>query len=202
VPRETLNRLLGYKPSNPLRGFGDQHSGLKRIDAATYLAIEAAFRAGRATPAPAFPLQPRAGGPPKGRPGGEGEPHRLLKEYVAGAPEAALGEAGLVLRMMEHPFPTGDRADVVLDDRFGRVVGVEVEVAVGDLDPEGFLQALKYAAMLEPLYDREPDDGRAVLVAYAVSPGMRARCAAYGVECVEVAEATVRAWHARPGAPT
>jgi hypothetical protein len=45
----------------------------------------------------------------------------MLKEYVAGALELALAESWLVLVRNEHCFPTHDRADVVLRDRFGRI---------------------------------------------------------------------------------
>ncbi len=105
-----------------------------------------------------------------------------------------------MLTKMEHVFPTGDRADIVLADRFGRAVAVavavEVEVDVGGNQNEGLLQALKYAVMLEPLYGRERGDSRAMLVAYTVTESMRALCAKYGVECVVLAREGVDAWHA------
>jgi hypothetical protein len=195
VPREALNGILGYAPNYVFRGFGEQRSGLKKVDEATYLRIEAAFIASRPADKPIMAVKPREGGPP----GGEGEPHRLLKEYVAATPEAALAENGLVLVKKEHWFPTHDRADVVLHDRFGRIIGLEVEVHVGDDDNEGFLQAIKYAAMLEPIYDRSAGDSRAVLVAYSISAGMRTKCARYDVECVEIGEAIVREWHRTHG---
>lgn len=47
VSREALNQILGYACRYHYRGFGDQHSGLKQIREATYLAIEAAFRRSR-----------------------------------------------------------------------------------------------------------------------------------------------------------
>jgi hypothetical protein len=191
VPREALNRILGYEPNYNFRGFGDGKSGLKKIEAATYLEIETAFRTSRPPTKPAFPIEPRAGGPP----GGEQPPHRLLKEYVAWAPTLALREEGLVLVRMEHVFPTNDRADVVIADRFGRAVAVEVEVDVGDRGIEGVLQALKYAVMLEPLYARDRGDSRAMLVAYTVSDVIRAVCDRYGVECITVDRAEVDAWH-------
>jgi hypothetical protein len=197
VSRAALNGILGYAENYVLRGFGDRKSGLKKIDRPTYERIAAAFTAERPATVPRFRIEPPPGGPPDG----EGEPHRLLKEYVAGAPPAALGEAGLVLKKMEHVFPSADRADVVLVDAFGRIVGVEVEVHVGEQDVVGVLQALKYRAMLEPLYDRNPGDSRAVLVAYSISPAMRTLCTRYGVEWLEVPDAVVREWHEQHAAP-
>ena len=193
VPRGELNRILGYKPTYNFRGFGDRSSGLKKIDQATYVEIEAAFRLSRPPGKALFSIEPPAGGPP----GGEQAPHRRLKEYVANAPIEALREAGLVLTKMEHSFPTGDRADVVLSDRVGRAIAVEVEVDVGDQDRDiiGVLQALKYAVMLEPLYGRDPGDSRAILVAYSVSNRIRSVCERYEVECLIIDRAEVDAWH-------
>lgn len=133
VPREELNRLMGYAGNYALRGFGDRASGLKRIGESTYRTVERAFVASRAPTPSALPPDPPRGGPA----GGESKPHRRLKAFVAGSPGAALGEDDFVLTRMEHVFPTNDRADVVLSDRFGRVVAVEVEVHVGDQDLEG-----------------------------------------------------------------
>jgi hypothetical protein len=193
VAREDLNRILGYKPNYNFRGFGDRSSGLKKIDEATYVELETAFRESRPPGQPLFSIEPPAGGPP----GGEQAPHRRLKEYVAWAPREALREAGLVLTKMEHSFPTCDRADVVLSDRVGRAVAVEVEVDVGDRDRDiiGVLQALKYAVMLEPLYGRDPRNSRAILVAYSVSDRIRSVCARYNVECITIDRAEVDAWH-------
>lgn len=193
VSRQELNRILGYKPKYIFHGFGDQSSGLKKIDEATYLEIETAFRDTQPPDTPLFSIEPPKGGPP----GGEQAPHRRLKQYVAWAPTEALREAGLVLTKMEHVFPTCDRADVVFSDHVGRKIAVEVEVDVGaqDRDIIGVLQALKYAAMLEPLYGRNPGDSRAILVAYSVSDRIRALCKRYDVACVTIDRAEVDAWH-------
>ena len=44
VPLMNLNAILGYSPNNRLRGFGDYHSGLKRLDKATFDQIYTAFK--------------------------------------------------------------------------------------------------------------------------------------------------------------
>lgn len=194
LPRERLNPLLGYSPKYMLRGVGSKRSGLLRITEAQFEAIADAFLAGRPAVAAAPSPHPGHGG------AGEGEPHRRLKEYVAYAPEAALGESGIRLLGIEHKFDTNDCADVALLDRFARVVGVEIEVDVGDGQLVGLLQALKYAVMLAPVYDRHPNDRRAVLVAYSIAARMRALCDVYGVECVTIRRAVVDAWHLERGA--
>lgn len=45
VPRRLVNLALGYKPDYNLHGFGDQHSGLKRLTDSQYRQLEALFRA-------------------------------------------------------------------------------------------------------------------------------------------------------------
>jgi hypothetical protein len=43
VPRVVVNRTLGYKPAYNFHGFGDRHSGLKKLTLAEYGALEAAL---------------------------------------------------------------------------------------------------------------------------------------------------------------
>jgi len=191
VPRLRLNEILGYAPKFNFRGFGDKRSGLKKLSKAEFDQILSDFRDAELKAPTAAPASAR-----KGRmgAGGESEDHRLLKEYVADQPGLALGEEGLETRGVEFGFSTGDRADVYLHDRFGRVVGVEVEVEVESDDLVGPLQALKYCAMLEFLADRPLGEGRAVLVAYSIADEVRERCERYQIECYEVSRQQVRAW--------
>jgi hypothetical protein len=93
-----------------------------------------------------------------------------------------LEENGLETLSVEYEFPTQDRADIVLADRFGRVVGVEVEVDCGPSHIAGILQAVKYRRMLEVITPRSHHDGRAMLVAYSVCPEVQTICSQYEVE--------------------
>lgn len=154
VPRVELNGILGYDPTYSLRGFGDRKSGLKRIAAQQYHALVDIFRSQRPNVLPPFRTSVRRGGRREGTEA-EGEEHRRLKEYVASNPSEVLGERGMRHLHTEYLFPTGDQADVVLEDHIGRIVGVEVEVSVTDEQNEGMLQAIKYRRMLEPLTERE-----------------------------------------------
>ena len=185
VPRAEINKALGYAANYNLRGFGDSHSGLKELDQATYEMLLALFRGQAEIPAE----EPGGGPPPKvggHGGGGESEAHRRLKEFVAANPERILSDPGAEWVGTEVSFPTGDRADCVLRDSENRIVGVEIELHVGDEDLAGVLQAIKYRFMLEVTTKRTHGDSRAVLVAHSISKRMRARCARYDVECVVV----------------
>lgn len=183
VGRKDLATLLGYAPTYSFHGFGHLHAGLQEITAEQFQAIVARFHDARPLDLPSLPV-PRPG--PQGLAGGESPEHRRLKERVAGDPSRMLGEAGLRTIRMEYPFPTGDKADIVLADAHDRIVGVEVETIVAVTNHIGPLQAIKYRFMLEWLTNRERGDSRAILVAHRIDADMRSLCAKYGVECKEV----------------
>lgn len=189
VPREEVCTILGYKSTYNFRGFGEAHSGLRELTDLEFAALLKRFRSAR-------PLilsrkqVPRGGATGKG--GGESKEHCELKEFVAANPSAAIGEVGLRTIKVEFSFPTGDRADIVLADRYDRVIGVEIEPKVGDSDDVGVLQAIKYRRMLEWSADRAPGDSRSLLVAYAISDRMRQRCAQYAVQCVVIERERLR----------
>jgi hypothetical protein len=200
VPRAEVNNALGYKPGWSLFGFGDRHSGLKRLSEQEYQIL--ADQLNGFTPILLPEPQP-ASGQSCGIGGGvESTAHRLLKEYVASNPAAALGEPGLKTLAVEYEFGTGDRADCVLSDVNTLIVGVEIEVVVGDTQLAGFLQAIKYRYMLEPLTKRLRGDSRAFLVAHEISKGMRDLCRSYQVEYFVIEKQTVDTWAAgRTAAP-
>jgi hypothetical protein len=72
-----------------------------------------------------------------------------LKNFVASNPVTALNEPGLRTLGVEYEFPTKDRADIVLVDQHNRIIGVEIEPSVDNIDLVGPLQAIKYQYMLE-----------------------------------------------------
>jgi len=191
LSRQKLNEILGYSPNNPLRGFGDKKSGLKKIPKEQFLEIRKAFRAGLPSPTrkPARVKIPHD--PPSGI---ESKEHLLLKEYVAAHPKEVLNEDDAIHKFTEYPFCTGDQADVVLEDAYGRVIGVEVEVSVDMQDLAGVLQAIKYRYMLEVEQKRVMGDSRALLVAYEVSQDAKRLCSEYNVEVAEVTKDVVFNW--------
>lgn len=189
VNRADVLRILGYNPSYSLRGFGDYHSGLKKIGESEFNALVKAFHASRPIQ---LPVNASGGKPRNG--GEEGTVHLNLKNYVASNPAAALNEPGLRTLGVEYEFPTNDRADIVLVDRHNRIIGVEIEPTISDSDLVGLLQAIKYQHMLECVTGREPGDSRGILVAHLISAPVKVVCAQYGIECIEISREVVDSW--------
>jgi hypothetical protein len=187
VPRAEINRALGYKVGFNFHGFGNQHSGLKLLEPSEADRLLEAFLGDRQ----GLPAPERSRRHLHGETEPESDAHRNLKLFVASDPSRVLGEEGLSTLAVEYQFPTQDRADLVLEDRFGCVIGLEVEVDCGPDHIAGVLQAIKYRRMLEVMLKRHLGDGRAMLVAYSLSPEVRELCARYDVEAVAVSRETV-----------
>lgn len=191
IPRRDMLQILGYSPKYNLHGFGDMHSGLKKLSASVGEILTDTFRSSSIHDLPV--VTPRMFGHfTEG--GGESDEHRLLKEFVANDPSGVLNEHGLVLEKIEYSFQTGDRADIVLRDQYGRIVGVEIEVTVGKNDYAGPLQAIKYRRMLEMVAKMKHNNGRAMLVAYSIDPSMKNLCSKYEIECHEIKHGDVKNW--------
>ena len=190
VSRLELLQILGYSHNYNLHGFGDYHSGLKKITEAEFNALAKAFHASRPIELPANTL----GGDRRHGGGGEGAVHLNLKNYVDSNPAVALNEPRLRSLGVEFEFPTNDRADVVLVDQHNRIVGVEIEPSVDDIDLVGLLQAIKYRYMLECVTDREPGDSRGILIAHKIGAQVKTICTHYGIEYCEISRDIVDLW--------
>ena len=189
VPRRELNLVLGYKVRNRFRGFGDRKSGLKRISKETYEKILEVFNQNQPPETKASKRNPRkyiSRGPGQG---GEGPVHKKLKETVAADPAGVLGEEGLEFIQMEFPFPTGDRADILLKDAENRYVTVEIEVGVDMDDISGVLQAAKYRHMYAIECRRRYEEIRTFLVAYQISKDVEGLCRRYEIETFTIERA-------------
>jgi len=185
VSRMQVSQVLKFKLNYPYKGFGEKHSGLKQITKDQFEKLLSLFKQQLVSkPVKAGIKKSKS----KKSPGTayESKAHKDLKNHVAQNPSAVLGEKGLSTIGIEHPFPTNDRADIVLEDKYGRIIGVEIELGVNDDDDEGPLQSIKYRRMLEWMFNRQPGDSRSFLVANKISKKIKEKCKKYGIEYFEV----------------
>ena len=115
-------------------------------------------------------------------PGGEGEPHRVLKQFIADYPER-LG-LGPGKGKVEHRFVTGDRVDVSIELSNGGHCVVEIEVE-GESTSIGAHQALKYRALRAGELD-STDLPHTCLVAYSIPQRVKDFCERHGVSAHEI----------------
>jgi hypothetical protein len=194
APLADVNRILGFKPRYRFGGFAHRSSGLREIQAGEYWSLVEIFRSNAKTARGATLAVPEAR-PPRARgPGEEPSALRLLVDYVASDPALALREAGLETLSVDHELPAGESVDIVLEDRTGTFVSVQVERG------EDFLATIAHAsvrrAMLELELGRSAGQSRAFVVAPSLPRGMRELCASYGVECFAIDGELVRSWGA------
>jgi hypothetical protein len=179
VPRSEVAVLLNYDTNYTFRGFGQVASGLKQLTAAQHDTLQHAFNAS------VLPQQNRrlAETARAGHGfGGEGALHKSLKELIGANPSAALHEDGLSLVKLEYPFATGDRIDVLLRDRFGRYVAVEVEPVCLEGEVCGPLQCMKYRAMLAYVLGVPLNEIRAILASPEIHSTVSDKCRTHNVE--------------------
>ncbi len=198
VTVDELKRVLNFKPEYTMRGFGDYNSGLKEISEKQYIELVRIFRRRtKKTFRPDILARHRHKQAFEGREGGESDDHKFLKEYVASNPAAILGERGLRILEVEYSFDSGDRADIVLEDHAGRIIGLEIELAVDPKDIVGILQAIKYRHMLAFVHQRQFQETRSFLVAYSITSDIKKICQVYSVECFTVPRDDVRDWKSK-----
>ena len=118
--------------------------------------------------------------------GGEGEEHRVLKEYLADNP-SQLG-AGLKPGKKEHKFESGDRVDILLQDRTGKPVTVEVETHIPSGNYVGVWQAVKYQHLAAMEYNLECRQVRSILAAPEIPDDVKEKCKELGIEPFEVSQ--------------
>lgn len=116
--------------------------------------------------------------------GGEGEPHRQLKENLAHNP-SQLGE-GLKLVAIEHKFQSNDQVDILFEDSVGNPVTVEVETHIRSENYVGVWQAVKYKHLAAVEYSLLCDQVRSVLVAPEIPNDVKKKCEQLGIEPKEV----------------
>lgn len=185
IPRAEFLPIIGYSPNWNLHGFGDNHSGVKRLTAEQFGALREMYEK-RAEREDRKRIERNSRGGQFGGTG-EGDVHRALKERIATDPSGVLGEPGLTLEKLEFPFGcTGDRIDVLLRDQDKRYVAVEVEVDCDRNHLAGALQCMKYRAMLAYYFERPLREVRCVLAAHNIASEVSARCIAFDIETAVV----------------
>lgn len=190
VEKKQAEKILGYHINRP---FVKKYSGLKQITTDQFKALCKAFCQGTNKIQPQkHQLRPHIA--PHGE---ESEDHKRLKEYVAANAEDVFQEEGIKYIDTEYIFPTNDKADILLEDKYGRIIGVEVEISVDEDNISGILQAIKYRYMAEVVRDKSPGDSRSVLVAFDISNEAQNLCKKYNVECFIIAEDKVKQWDSK-----
>lgn len=182
VPMDKTREILGFEPATSLR-FGDT-SGMRELSKSEFEALWMEFRSETNTSDIETLEMSRT--LPQGHPKGEGPIHKKLKAMVADDPSGLLEEEGLTHWQTEHRFPTGDRVDVVLKDKHGEFIAVEVEVDCDRNEVAGPLQCMKYGALLTYQYNRREKEVRRWLVARSIHPVVRKKCEKYGIRFTEV----------------
>jgi hypothetical protein len=191
VPLREVNRILGFKPTYGFGGFAYRSSGLRQLEARQYWALAGIFRSNddRLRPRPDSapqPFQTAASAEEQGA-------RRRLVEFVAADPARALREAGLETLAVAHDLPAGDSADIVLEDRAGAVIAVQV------CAEEDWLAEIAHAslrrAMLELEMGRRLGESRVFVIAHSVSQEIQELCASYGVETFVVDRELVQSWN-------
>jgi hypothetical protein len=127
-------------------------------------------------------------------PGGEGEAHKALKKWISEHPEV-LGLTDVNGVSVEHPFVSGDAADIVFSHSSGSHTVIEIETTT---PLPGAHQCIKYRALLcaERGIPLDADQTRAILVAWSIPPHVQAFCGVYGILCREYALPAQGAGHA------
>ncbi len=116
-------------------------------------------------------------------PGGEGEEHKKLKEWIAKNP-TVIGLDNVQGVGIEYTFISGDAADIVFKLADNRYAVVEIETT----DPlPGCHQVLKYKVLkcAEISEDIKASNVEAILVAWSVPPESRDFCGKYSIRWVE-----------------
>jgi hypothetical protein len=121
--------------------------------------------------------------------GGEGEEHRILKEWIKNHPKY-LGIEKVLQAETEHIFPSGDAVDILFTLPEYRYIVVEVET----WHPlPGAYQALKYRTLkcAENGLDIPSSMVKAVLVAYRMGEDVIEFCSRYAISCVRLSKEIV-----------
>jgi len=117
-------------------------------------------------------------------PGGEGEDHKQLKEWIAIHPKK-IGLTKVRDTELEHIFPSGDAVDILFQMKDGTDAVVEIET---NFPIPGSWQAIKYRALrcAERALKLNSKKVKAILVAWKIPDALREFCKNYNIDCFEI----------------
>jgi len=186
IPRDKFNQIIGFKPGCHLRSrhLGKRRSGLRKLTYEEFNELKEAFESNEVDISEGTGSKSKS--PGKYGPGGEGLEHKKLKKAIGQDPETLLGEKGLEFFAEEFQFDTNDRIDVLLKDKSGRFVVVEVKLVCDKKELAGPLQCMKYRSMLAYQFGKTTDEIRAVLVAYSIDVVVQEKCKKYQIEQITI----------------
>jgi len=97
-----------------------------------------------------------------------------------------LSEYGFSLLRREYEFPTGDRVDLILSYNKNGIAVAEVETEVGKNDIKGFLQSLKYRALMSGILGKPLHKIKALLISKRIHKTIKTLCKKFDVVCMEI----------------
>lgn len=131
-----------------------------------------------------IPRIERITGKRKYGPGGEGEKHKILKEWIATHPQD-IGLETIKHYKKEYVFLSGDTVDILfeIDDENDAVVEIETNYPF-----PGCYQAIKYRALrcAQRSLDLDSDKVKAIIVAWEISDEIKRFCDKYKIIYYEI----------------
>jgi hypothetical protein len=97
-----------------------------------------------------------------------------------------LPEYGFSVLGRECEFPTGDKVDLILTYNKNRIAVAEVETEVGKNDIKGFLQSLKYRALMSGILGKPLHEIKALLISKRIHKTIKTLCKKFDVVCMEI----------------
>lgn len=123
--------------------------------------------------------------------GGEGEPHRQLKEFIAAHPEI-IGVEPSKPGEIEYSFIAGDEADIVFELADNEWAVVEIKNGDAGELVKGIYQTVKYRALLQAEKGHgSPVHVDAILAAYQIPSEVSLFAAKFGIRCKIIRQAKI-----------
>lgn len=190
VPCREVALAIGFSEDYTFNGMGKKKSGLLELSELQFTNLKNKFISSVAETDKA--IRESVASARRFGPGGEGPEHLALKMAIAADPSKVLGEEGLTTWAVEYWLETSDKIDLVLQDKFGRFVVVEVEVDCDEREVVGPLQCMKYRAMMSYLHNRKMNEVRAILVAHTVHGCVSGKCRSNDISAIEIDRKLIR----------